>query len=202
MALTCSSGLIIRAVQALAINLHSALSQVYYCLNSNVIKSSPLMDLMARTWYSWYLGNPFMFCRIAEYHWTVGRWDTWVWCHSWSEKLHNRSRHLWSGWIDAIRCLDNPDYHKCPKYSGTQTICCNHSKIWTMWLYLRVMSPNDADGMANSVDPDQTSRSSLIWVCTVCPGISVWKLKIITAGYQNQLCLSQMDSKPRLAVAW
>ena len=25
-----------------------------------------------------------------------------------------------------------------------------------MWLYHRVMSPNDADGMANSVDPDQT----------------------------------------------
>ena len=28
------------------------------------------------------------------------------------------------------------------------------------------MSPNDADGMANSVDPDQTG--SLIWVYTVC----------------------------------
>ena len=26
-----------------------------------------------------------------------------------------------------------------------------------MWLYHRVMSPKDADGMANSVDPDQTS---------------------------------------------
>ena len=26
-----------------------------------------------------------------------------------------------------------------------------------MWLYNRVMSPNDADGMANSVDPDQTA---------------------------------------------
>ena len=25
-----------------------------------------------------------------------------------------------------------------------------------MWLYHRVMSSNDADGMANSVDPDQT----------------------------------------------
>ena len=25
-----------------------------------------------------------------------------------------------------------------------------------MWLYHRVMSPNDADGMANSVDSDQT----------------------------------------------
>ena len=26
-----------------------------------------------------------------------------------------------------------------------------------MWLYHTVMSPNDADGMANSVDPDQTA---------------------------------------------
>ena len=28
-----------------------------------------------------------------------------------------------------------------------------------MWLYHKVMSPNDADGMANSVDPDQTAPS-------------------------------------------
>ena len=26
-----------------------------------------------------------------------------------------------------------------------------------MWLYYTLMSPNDADGMANSVDPDQTA---------------------------------------------
>ena len=26
-----------------------------------------------------------------------------------------------------------------------------------MWLYHRVMTSNDADGMANSVDPDQTA---------------------------------------------
>ena len=26
-----------------------------------------------------------------------------------------------------------------------------------MWLYHRVMSPNDADRMANKVDPDQTA---------------------------------------------
>ena len=26
-----------------------------------------------------------------------------------------------------------------------------------MWLYPRVMNPIDADGMANSVDPDQTA---------------------------------------------
>ena len=47
-------------------------------------------------------------------------------------------------------------YCKFPKYSDTTKICCNHSKIWTMWLYYRVISPNNADGMANSVDPDQT----------------------------------------------
>ena len=65
---------------------------------------------------------------------------------------------------------------KFPKYSDTQKICCNHSKILTIWLYHRVMSPNDAEGMANSVDP---IRSSLIWVCTVCPDLSVRKLRII-----------------------
>ena len=62
-------------------------------------------------------------------------------------------------------------YRKIPKYSDTP-------KIWTMWLYHSVMSPNDADGMANSVDPDQPAP--LIWVCTVCPGISVQKLRITT----------------------
>ena len=39
--------------------------------------------------------------------------------------------------------------------------------------------------MANSVDPDQTApRSSLIWICTVCPGISVRKLRIIMVKSQ------------------
>ena len=44
-------------------------------------------------------------------------------------------------------------YRNDPKFSDTQNICCNHSKVWTMWLYHRLMSPNDADGMAISVDP-------------------------------------------------
>ena len=51
-----------------------------------------------------------------------------------------------------------------------------------MWLYHRVRSQNDADGMANSVDPDQTAPS-LIWVCTVCPDLSVQKLRKITVPY-------------------
>ena len=52
-------------------------------------------------------------------------------------------------------------YCKFPKHSDTQNMCCNYSKIWTIWLYHRVMGPNDADGMANSVDPDQTAP--LVW---------------------------------------
>ena len=65
---------------------------------------------------------------------------------------------------------------------NTPKICCNHPKIWTRWLYHRVMHPKDAAGIANSVDPDQT-RSSLIWVCTVCPDLSVQKLRIITVPF-------------------
>ena len=30
-------------------------------------------------------------------------------------------------------------------------------KVGTVWFYDRVMHPKDADGMANSVDPDQTA---------------------------------------------
>ena len=61
--------------------------------------------------------------------------------------------------LSPMGCLPLPGaiYHKFPKYSDTQKFCCNNSKTWTMWLYHRVMSPNDADGMANSVDPDQTA---------------------------------------------
>ena len=54
-------------------------------------------------------------------------------------------------------------YGKFPKYSDTQKICCNHSKIWIMWLCHRVMSPNNADGTANSVDPDQTAPLGAVW---------------------------------------
>ena len=58
--------------------------------------------------------------------------------------------------LNSTKCPYFLQYRKFPKYSDTQKICCNHTKIWTMWLYHRVMSPNDADGMANSADPDQT----------------------------------------------
>ena len=54
-------------------------------------------------------------------------------------------------------------YRKFPKYLDMQKNCCYHSKILTMWLYHGVTSPNDADGMANSVDPDQTAPLGAVW---------------------------------------
>ena len=64
--------------------------------------------------------------------------------------------------LKILKIRTRQKYRKCPKYSDIQKSCCNHSKIWTMWLYHRVMSPNDADGMANSVDPDQIALGA-VW---------------------------------------
>ena len=52
-------------------------------------------------------------------------------------------------------------YRKFPKYSDTQNIRTPKKFVivitlkFELWLYHRVMSPNDADRMANNVDADQ-----------------------------------------------
>ena len=49
-----------------------------------------------------------------------------------------------------------------------------------VWFYYAVMCLQEADGMANCVDPDQTApRSSLIWFFTVCSDLSVLILRIL-----------------------
>ena len=47
-----------------------------------------------------------------------------------------------------------------------------------MLIYQKLTLAKDADRIANSVDPDK----SLIWEYTVCPDLSVRKLRIITVG--------------------
>ena len=64
---------------------------------------------------------------------------------------------------NGARSVYSTLYCKFPKYSDAQKICYSHSKIWTMLLYHRVMNPNDVDGMANSVDPDQTAPLGAVW---------------------------------------
>ena len=46
-------------------------------------------------------------------------------------------------------------YRKNTKTSDSQKLCCNHPEILTRLLYHRVLCPEDADGMGDSVDPDQ-----------------------------------------------
>ena len=46
---------------------------------------------------------------------------------------------------------------------------CNYPNIRTVWLYHRVISPKDADGMANSVDPNQIALGLHYLLRHVCP---------------------------------
>ena len=89
----------------------------------------------------------------------------------------------------VIRRQKYKKYSKFPKYSDTQKNVVITLKFELCGSTIRVMNPNYADGMANSVDPDQTAP--LIWVCTVCPSISVRKLRIVTVpSLQKQLVIS------------
>ena len=51
-------------------------------------------------------------------------------------------------------------YRKVPKFSDTKNLCCNLPKIQTKRPNVRVFCQNDANGIANSEDPDQTEEQS------------------------------------------
>ena len=48
-------------------------------------------------------------------------------------------------------------YRKVPKFSDARKLCCNLPKIQTMRPNLSVFHLKDANGIANSEDPDQTA---------------------------------------------
>ena len=72
-------------------------------------------------------------------------------------------------------------YRKTPKNSDTRKFAVITLKVEQGGFTLGRMRPKNAVAIANSVDPDQTAPLGgvLIWVCTVCPGLSVRKLRII-----------------------
>ena len=49
------------------------------------------------------------------------------------------------------------NYLKVPKFSDAKKLCCNLPKIQTKKPNFRVFCQNDANGIANSEDPDQTA---------------------------------------------
>ena len=56
---------------------------------------------------------------------------------------------------DECFCIST--YRKTPQFSDTRKLCCNLPKIQTKRPKLRVFYQNDANGIANSEDPDQTA---------------------------------------------
>ena len=52
---------------------------------------------------------------------------------------------------------NNTDYRKVPKFLDTKKLCCNQPKIHITGPNLRVLHQKDANGKANSEDPDQTA---------------------------------------------
>ena len=49
------------------------------------------------------------------------------------------------------------NYQKVLKFSDTKKLCCNLPKIQKKRPNLRVFCQNDANGIANNEDPDQTA---------------------------------------------
>ena len=52
---------------------------------------------------------------------------------------------------------------KILKFGTPQTIAIIVLKNRKVWRNIALMHPKDADGMANSVDPDQTASSEAVW---------------------------------------
>ena len=54
-------------------------------------------------------------------------------------------------------------YRKNSKIWDTSNNCHNCPKNRKVWCNIALMHPKDADGMANSVHPDQTASSEAVW---------------------------------------
>ena len=94
--------------------------------------------------------------------------------------------------IFTVMCFYH-EYRKKPKNLNTRKICCIYPKSWTVWFCDRVMCPKNADGMEKKQYrpwSDCSSRSSLIWVYTVCLDLPVRKLRIV------------MVMQPKMQMEW
>ena len=59
--------------------------------------------------------------------------------------------------MHRLVCVTNSEYRKVPKFSDARKLCCNLPKIQTKRPNLWVFHSKDANGIANSEDPDQTA---------------------------------------------
>ena len=64
---------------------------------------------------------------------------------------------------DVQYLIQTAVYRKNSKIWDTSNNCQNCPKNRKVWCNIALMHPKDADGMANSVDPDQTASSEAVW---------------------------------------
>ena len=64
--------------------------------------------------------------------------------------------------ISLIAAQPKYSYRKNSKIWDTSNNCHNCPKNRKVWCNIALMHPKDADGMANSVDPDQTASSEAV----------------------------------------
>ena len=55
------------------------------------------------------------------------------------------------------------EFSKNLKNLETWKYCCKYLTTWPLWFYHTLMYPECVDRMANSVDPDQTAPSWVVW---------------------------------------
>ena len=60
----------------------------------------------------------------------------------------------------SVSCFSG--YRIVPKFSDLRKLCCYLTKIQTKSPILRVFSQEDANGIANSEDPDQTALGGAV----------------------------------------
>ena len=60
-------------------------------------------------------------------------------------------------------------YRKVPKFSDARKLCCNQPKIQTKRPDLRVIPQKDANGIANSEDPEQSDLGLHCLPRPICP---------------------------------
>ena len=70
-------------------------------------------------------------------------------------------------------------YRKTPKNLDTRKIYCNNPKILSICIFHRKMCLNHADGMANSVAPEQSAQSGVYTVCSDPSILKFWNITLL-----------------------
>ena len=80
-------------------------------------------------------------------------------------KGHNYVKTFWGlpALLVCVPLLTVNNYRKNSKIWDTSNNCHSCPKNRKVWCNFALMHPKDADGMANSVDPDQTASSEAVW---------------------------------------